>query len=85
VSAERLRLIQEGRLDLAWPLGYSGLNKVRFPAPLPVGSRIRARAQLKAVTDVANSGMEVVVVNIIERDGSDKPVCVAETVTRYYH
>lgn len=57
-----------------------GTNKVRFPAPVPVGSRLRAGAELVALNE-ASSGAQAVVKVTIERKGSDKPVCVAETVT----
>lgn len=60
-----------------------GLNKVRFPAPVKVGSRIRARTTLVSVTEV-KGGVEVVRQVTVEVEGSDKPGCVAETVTRYY-
>jgi acyl dehydratase len=60
-----------------------GVNKVRFPAPVPVGARLRASAVLAEVTDVAQ-GAQFVTRVTIEREGGDKPVCVAETVTRYY-
>jgi len=58
-----------------------GANKVRFPAPLPAGSRIRARVTIVSVDEVPG-GEQMVAVAIIEREGSDKPVCVAELVTR---
>ena len=61
-----------------------GLNKVRFPSPVPVGSRIRARVALSAVDDVASDGLQIVWAVTIEREGSDKPVCVAESVARMY-
>ncbi|MBR7834278.1 MaoC family dehydratase [Actinospica durhamensis] len=60
-----------------------GLNKVRFPAPVPAGSRIRARARLAEVTPVPG-GVQVVTVVTVEREGGDKPVCVAESVARIY-
>jgi acyl dehydratase len=60
-----------------------GLNKVRFPAPVPVGSSIRLGATLTSVTDV-KGGVEAVIDAVIERDGSEKPVCVAQVVHRYY-
>ncbi len=60
-----------------------GLNKVRFPAPVPVGSRIRLGATLVSVVDV-KGGVEAVIDAVIERDGSEKPVCVAQVVHRYY-
>jgi acyl dehydratase len=56
-----------------------GTNKVRFPAPIPVGSRIRASAELVSVEPAAGGFQEIVKVTV-EREGGDKPVCVAETV-----
>jgi acyl dehydratase len=60
-----------------------GTDKVRFPAPAPVGSRLRATAVLKEVTE-AGGGIQVTAVVTVEREGGDKPVCVAEPVWRYY-
>ncbi|MGD6746469.1 MaoC family dehydratase [Streptomyces sp. BH106] len=60
-----------------------GTNKVRFPAPVPVGSRLRATAKVTDVADVAG-GVQVTVAFSVEREGGDKPVCVAESVSRYY-
>ncbi|MET8352508.1 MaoC family dehydratase [Micromonospora sp. NPDC005206] len=57
-----------------------GSNKVRFPSPVPVGSRVRAGAELVALTRGANGAQATVRVTI-ELDGGDKPVCVAETVS----
>ena len=56
-----------------------GCNKVRFPAPVPVGSRVRGAVQLLAVTPAA-MGSQVTTRVTIELEGSDKPACVAETV-----
>jgi acyl dehydratase len=62
-----------------------GLEKVRYPAPVPVGSRIRARVGLAAVSDVSG-GLQVNRQVVIEVEGNDqKPAMVAETVTRYYY
>ena len=58
-----------------------GSNKVRFPAPVPVGSRIRARVTIASVDEVPG-GEQMVAVTTVERAGSDKPVCVAELVIR---
>jgi acyl dehydratase len=58
-----------------------GVNKVRFPAPLPSGSRIRGRFTVQSVDEV-EGGEQGVVLATIEREGSDKPVCVAELVVR---
>jgi len=60
-----------------------GTNKVRFPAPVPVGSRVRGRVELLEVTDVAD-GVQLVARVTVEREGGDKPVCVAESVSRLY-
>jgi acyl dehydratase len=60
-----------------------GLNKVRFPAPVPVGSKIRLTATLADVEEI-KGGLQVTVAAVIESDGSDKPVCVAEPVFRFY-
>ena len=61
---------------LAARLNY-GCNKVRFPAPVPCGSRLRARFRLVAIAD-APLGARLTTEAVVERDGGDKPVCVAE-------
>ncbi|TKA09058.1 MaoC family dehydratase [Actinacidiphila oryziradicis] len=60
-----------------------GVNKVRFPAPVPVGSRLRASGQIAEVTEVTG-GVQLITRITIEREGGEKPVCVAETVSRFY-
>jgi acyl dehydratase len=60
-----------------------GVNKVRFPAPVPVDSRVRAHVEIVSVEDVGG-GVQVTSRVTIERDGGDKPVCVAESVARFY-
>jgi acyl dehydratase len=60
-----------------------GLNRVRFPAPVPSGSRVRALVELVEVTEISG-GAQVVATVTVEREGGDKPVCVAETVSRIY-
>ena len=67
---------------VAFGLNY-GYDKVRFPAPLPVGSQVRMRATLTAVDDVPG-GVQVTVTQTFEREGGDKPVCVAESLARFY-
>jgi len=59
-----------------------GLNRVRFPAPVPSGSRVRAAFRIAAVEEVAG-GDQVTVEATVEREGGDKPVCVAEMIMRY--
>jgi len=58
-----------------------GVNRVRFPAPLPSGSRIRGRFTVQSVDEV-EGGEQSVVLATIERESADKPVCVAELVVR---
>lgn len=59
-----------------------GTGRIRFPAPVPVGSRLRAGVELAAVDDVAG-GIDTTMVITVEREGSDKPVCVVESLSRY--
>lgn len=61
-----------------------GLNKVRFIAPVPVGSRLRAHMKLLACEAIDASGMQLTWEVTVERDGAAKPVCVAESLVRYY-
>jgi acyl dehydratase len=60
-----------------------GLNKVRFPAPVPVGSKVRAKVVLKESEQIAG-GVQNVLAVTVEREGGDKPVCIAEWVVRAY-
>ena len=61
-----------------------GLNKVRFTAPLPSGSRIRARFSLAKFERIENNGVQIAWNVSVEREGGDKPVLVAEWLTRSY-
>ena len=61
-----------------------GLNKVRFTAPVPVGSRLRARMTLLACDPIDNGGFQMTWQVTIEREGSERPVCVAESLSRRY-
>ena len=61
-----------------------GLNRVRFMAPVPVGSRLRARMKLLACEPIANGGVQMTWEVTIEREGEVKPVCVAESIARRY-
>ncbi len=67
---------------VAFALNY-GLDKLRFPAPLPTGSKVRMRLAVAAVDDIPG-GAQVKMLCTLEREGGDKPVCVAETLTRVY-
>ena len=60
-----------------------GLDRVRFPSPVPVGSRLRGRGQIVAVEE-AKGGVQVTVRVTLEVEGSDKPVCIADTVSRFF-
>jgi acyl dehydratase len=71
--------IRESRMGVNY-----GLNKVRFTSPVPVGSRLRARAKLLAADLIDNGGYQFTWTVTIEREGSDKPACVAESVNRRY-
>ncbi len=68
--------------DVKMAINY-GLNKVRFPAPVTIPSRVRGRIKLLAVEDIAG-GAQMVWEVTIEREGGDKPVCVAESISRRY-
>jgi acyl dehydratase len=60
-----------------------GVNKVRFPAPVPVGSRLRGRFTVAAIDEI-EGGIQVTLNGIAEREGQEKPVCAAELVFRQY-
>ena len=68
--------------DATMAVNY-GLNKVRFPAPVPVGSKIRLTGTLVDVEEV-KGGLQVTVGGVVEREGGDKPVCVLEALMRFY-
>ena len=60
-----------------------GLNRVRFPSPMPVGGKVRMRAALKSVEEIPG-GAQITTELTFEREGGEKPVCVAETLSRVY-
>ncbi|HKP17266.1 MAG TPA: MaoC family dehydratase [Gaiellaceae bacterium] len=60
-----------------------GVNKVRFPSPVPVGSRVRGRFTVAAIDEIEN-GIQVTLSALAEREGQEKPVCAAELVFRQY-
>jgi acyl dehydratase len=62
-----------------------GLNRVRFTAPLPSGSRVRARFTLQKFEKLADGGVQVTWSTVVEREGSEKPVLVAEWLGRHYY
>jgi acyl dehydratase len=82
-----LSLIDGLRQDLSEWSGFKlgvnyGWNKVRFPAPVVVGTRVRCYAQLVEVSDVGGGWYQVVTRFTVEAEGTDKPVCVADSVGR---
>ena len=81
--ASRLLRDAVGSIDGARMGINYGLNKVRFPAPLPTGSRVRGRCTLQRV-DAVEGGVQATWSVLIERDGTVKPCCAAEWLVRYY-
>jgi len=82
-----LSMIDGLRRDLIESTGFKlgvnyGWNKIRFPAPVPSGSKVRAAAEIMSVDDVGGGWVQVVTKFTVEAEGSDKPVCVAESVGR---
>ncbi|MGI8557428.1 MAG: MaoC family dehydratase [Solirubrobacteraceae bacterium] len=68
--------------DIAFGVNY-GLNRVRFPAPMPVGKRVRMRAKVASVDDIPG-GAQIATELTFECEGGEKPVCVAESLARVY-
>jgi acyl dehydratase len=82
-----LSLIDGFRLDLISSSGFAlgvnyGWNKVRFPAPVPAGSRVRAKGEVISVDEVGNGWWQVVTRFTVEVEGSEKPACVGDSVGR---
>jgi acyl dehydratase len=75
--AYELLPVEDARLVINY-----GLDRVRFPAPLPAGSRIRARFRVDA-RDEVDGGVQVRLAATVEREGQEKPVCAAELLFRY--
>jgi acyl dehydratase len=69
--------------DVRMGINY-GLNRVRFPAPVPVGSRLRARIELQAFEALPGGGAQLTLQICVESEGGAKPVCVAELLTRQH-
>lgn len=61
-----------------------GLNRVRFTAPVPVGSRLRARLTLQAIEPIEQGGQQMTWAVVVEREGAGKPVCFAESLVRQF-
>ena len=74
-----LRRVEGTRMSVNY-----GLDRVRFPSPVPVGSRVRARATVRAVERLPGDAVQVLTRTTVEIEGVDKPACVADTISRYY-
>ncbi len=61
-----------------------GADRLRFPAPVPVGSRVRGRAELLSAEDTRDGAVQAVIRVTVEIEGSDRPGCVIDTISRYY-
>jgi acyl dehydratase len=61
-----------------------GCNRVRFPAPVPVGAKLRVGVEVLEVTDVDGGGVQVTTRHTFECEGAQKPSCVADVLSRYY-
>ena len=73
------------KVDLGGRLTVNyGLNRVRFPAPVRVGKRVRQRSKLLNVADIDGRAVQITRQQTIEIEGEDKPACVAETLSRVY-
>jgi acyl dehydratase len=72
-------LVRQNRMSINY-----GLNRVRFMAPVPVNSRLRARLTLLRCEPIDQEGFQQTWQVQVEREGNDKPVCVAETIARRY-
>lgn len=75
-------MLEFQQIDMA--VNY-GLNKVRFPTPVPAGSKVRLLATLAGAEDVGRGGIQATIDATMELDGSPKPACIAQMVHRYYH
>ncbi|MBI4619222.1 MAG: MaoC family dehydratase [Desulfobacterales bacterium] len=60
-----------------------GLNKVRFPAPVPVGGKLRMKAEVAEIEEI-KGGIQIVIKMTFEVEGQEKPCCIAEAIYRYY-
>lgn len=72
-------------VDVRMKMGVNyGLDKVRFPSPVKVGSRIRGKGELIAAEKTKDGGVQAVIRVTVEIDGEAKPACIADTISRYY-
>lgn len=72
-------------VDVRMKMGVNyGCDKVRFPAPVPVGSRIRGKGELVAAERTKDGGVQATIRVTVEIEGGTKPACIADTLSRYY-
>jgi acyl dehydratase len=79
IDGFRPELIEQRGVAMAINYGW---NKVRFPAPVPVGSRVRASAEVLSVEELDGGWWHIVTKFVVEPEGGEKPACVAESVIR---
>ena len=79
IDGLRLKLIKQEGVKMGINYGW---NKVRFPAPVPAGSKVRATAEIQTVEELGDGWVQVATKFTLEREGGEKPVCVAESVGR---
>jgi acyl dehydratase len=79
IDGLRLQLIKQEGVKMGINYGW---NKVRFPAPVPAGAKVCATAEVQTVDELGGGWWHVVTKFTLEREGGDKPVCVAESVGR---
>jgi acyl dehydratase len=79
IDGFRRQLIRQEGVTMGINYGW---NKVRFPAPVPAGARVRATAEVQSVDELGEGWWHVVTKFTLEREGGEKPVCVAEAVGR---
>jgi acyl dehydratase len=79
IDGLRLKLIKQQGVKMGINYGW---NKVRFPAPVPAGSKVRATAEIQTVDELGEGWVQVATKFTLEREGGEKPVCVAESVGR---
>jgi acyl dehydratase len=79
IDGLRLQLIDQRGVTMGINYGW---DKVRFPAPVPAGSRVRATAQVLSIDDLGDGWWHIVTRFVVAREGGDKPVCVADSVGR---
>jgi acyl dehydratase len=72
-------------VDVRMKMGVNyGCDKVRFPAPVRVGARIRGKGQLVMAEPTKDGGVQATIRVTVEIEGSEKPACIADTISRYY-